>query len=50
VISRGYLAQVVTLFVFGVAPLFALYYWQARPRPMAQVSPAVQSEPTTPSR
>ena len=31
VVSRGYLPQVVTLFVFGVAPLFVLYYWQARP-------------------
>lgn len=31
VISRGYLPQVVTLFVFGVAPLFWLYYRQAKP-------------------
>ena len=31
VVSRGYLPQVATLFAFGVAPLFVLYYWQARP-------------------
>jgi nicotinamide riboside transporter PnuC len=47
VISRGYLPQVVTLFVFVVAPLFALYYWQARPRPVVQIVAAAQPEPTT---
>lgn len=37
VVSRGYLPQIVTLFAFGVAPLFVFYYWQARPlqRPKA---------------
>ena len=37
VVSRGYLPQIVTLFAFGVAPLFVLYYWQARPLQRAQV-------------
>jgi hypothetical protein len=37
VVSRGYLPQIVTLFAFGVAPLFVLYYWQARPLPPPQV-------------
>jgi hypothetical protein len=37
VVSRGYLPQVVTLFAFGVAPLFILYYWQSRPVQRSQV-------------
>ena len=37
VVSRGYLPQIVTLFAFGVAPLFFLYYWQARPLQPPQV-------------
>ena len=37
VVSRGYLPQIVTLFAFGVAPLFVLYYWQARPFQHPQV-------------
>lgn len=47
VVSRGYLPQVVTLFAFGVAPLFVLYYWQARPVPSRQV--VVVSQPTEPA-
>jgi hypothetical protein len=37
VVSRGYLPQIVTLFAFGVAPLFVLYYWQARPVQLPRV-------------
>lgn len=47
VVSRGYLPQVVTLFAFGVAPLFVLYYWQARPVQSRQV--VVVSQPTEPA-
>jgi len=47
VVSRGYLPQVVTLFVFGVAPLFVLYYWQARPVQRSQV--VLASQPTDPA-
>jgi hypothetical protein len=47
VVSRGYLPQVFTLFSFGVAPLFVLYYWQARPVKSRQV--AVVSQPTEPA-
>jgi len=38
VVSRGYLPQVVTLFVFGVAPLFVMYY--------ALSSPSYRTDPT----
>jgi hypothetical protein len=44
VVSRGYLPQVVTLFAFGVAPLFVLYYWQARPMQRSKV--VLVSQPT----
>jgi hypothetical protein len=37
VVSRGYLPQTVTLFAFGVAPMFVLYYLQARPLQRTQV-------------
>ena len=47
VVSRGYLPQVVTLFAFGVAPLFVLYYWQARPGQRSQV--VLVSQPTDPA-
>ena len=39
VVSRGYLPQIVTLFAFGVAPLFIIYYFQARPLQRPQVIP-----------
>ncbi len=47
VVSRGYLPQVVTLFAFGVAPLFVLYYRQARPGQRSQV--VLVSQPNDPA-